>query len=294
MKVLIIGGRGYIGSKLQLFFEIRGVDVTVYGSRRQDYNDLSQEFIRSYDVIILLAGHSSVPSCNGDLKSPWNNNVRNFYNLIEKTSDDQKIIYASSSSVYGNTGNEPATENFLCSMYVNNYDLTKVVLDMAAASYINKGKQIVGLRFGTVNGVSPVIRRELLVNSMTYSAVTTGKIQITNADIIRPYLDIYELSRAVYTIIREDFIPGIYNLASGNMTIREYASVVSEMTDAEIVDNGTTQGVYNFSISSKKFEKTYSIEIQDNLRVLVEELVDNYVNKKSTLVTRNEYFNYEG
>ena len=41
-----------------------------FGSK-QDYDHLTREDLEQFDVVIVLAGHSSVPSCNGDLYSPW-------------------------------------------------------------------------------------------------------------------------------------------------------------------------------------------------------------------------------
>lgn len=293
MKVLILGGNGYIGSKLDFYLSIRGIETFTYGNRREDYNLLTSSYFEPFDVVILLAGHSSVPSCNGNLRSAWNNNVRNFTNLVEKI-PKKKLIYASSSSVYGTTQSFEATEDMVCSSYVNNYDLSKVVLDQFAQNFINMDRQIIGLRFGTVNGVSSIIRRELLVNSMTYSAVTNKKIVITNRHIFRPFLDIYDLCRAIYQILRTEFTSGIYNLVSDNMRIEDYAEIVSDITKAEIVDNGTTPGVYDFSISSNKFKTTFGFEFHGKVGIIVPELIDAYVNHKSTLVTRSEYFNYEG
>lgn len=292
MNVLILGGHGYIGSRLFNFLKEKGIDVDAYGSKTQDYNDLTSSYLNNFDFIVLLAGHSSVPSCNGDLKSPWNNNVRNFSNLIEKTNLKHKIIYASSSSVYGNTGDKPATENVICSSYVNNYDLTKTVLDHIAQNYIYSGKNIIGLRFGTVNGASPVIRTDLLINSMTYSAVNTGNIYITNRNIYRPFLDISDLINAIFSIINKNFVSGIYNLATENKKIIEYATIVSKFSKANIIDNGTTLGAYDFTISSEKFLKTFDFTLTGNVENLVNDLIYCYKTKSSKLVSRNEYFHY--
>jgi len=291
MNILIIGGFGYIGSHVSRYLTKQPFTVTCIGNRRNDYNDLSASTLNRYDTIILLAGHSSVQSCAGELRSPWNNNVRNFANLIEKLDKRVNVIYASSSSVYGDTKNVEGVETMNCTSYVNNYDLTKVVLDQVASNYINQGRNIVGLRFGTVNGPAQVTRRELLINSMTYSAVTTGTINIANRAIRRPFLDIRDLSRAVEAIVRTPKA-GIYNLATGNRTIEQYAAAVQQKTGAEIVDRGTTPGAYDFSISSAKFTSTYNFEFTGTVESIVERLIDTYQNNKSTLVTRLEYFEY--
>jgi len=158
MKTLIVGGEGYVGSYLSRYLNDNGIEVSTYGNRQNDYNLLSVDYLQKYEYVILLAGNSSVLSCAGELKSPWNNNVRNFSNLITKTHKKHKIIYASSSSVYGNKGEKIYNENDFSLDFVNNYDLTKISLDLVAKDRINAGRKILGFRFGTVNGGSPVLR----------------------------------------------------------------------------------------------------------------------------------------
>lgn len=294
MKVLIIGGRGYIGSYLSTHLTNQGVDVQIFGNRQQDYNLLGRIFLSHFTHIILLAGHSSVLRCNGPLESSWKNNVRNFKNLIDKTDNRQTIIYASSASVYGDKDTKPLyTEEDISIDYVNNYDLTKVSLDLLAMKYISDGRQIVGLRFGTVNGGSPVIRRDLMINSMVYSAINQGFITITNKHIKRPILSTRDLSRAIETIIKSNLKSGIFNLASFNSTVDSIAKIVGEHTKVEIIDNGNPPGAYNFAIDNTKFKVLGNFTYEDNLHSVVENVVECYKNKNPEIVIRNEYFEYD-
>ena len=57
MKVLIVGGRGYIGSYLFNHLLNQNVDVQIFGDRQQDYNLLGRIFLSAFTHIILLAGH---------------------------------------------------------------------------------------------------------------------------------------------------------------------------------------------------------------------------------------------
>lgn len=151
MRILIIGGEGYIGTYLNNHLISQGLDVQTFGNRKQDYNILGREFLSQFSHIVLLAGHSSVQCCLGSLDSPWKNNVRNFKNLVDKTDNRQTIIYASSASVYGaNDVKRLYTEEEISVDFVNNYDLTKVSLDLLAMKYMSEGRRLVGLRFGTV------------------------------------------------------------------------------------------------------------------------------------------------
>jgi nucleoside-diphosphate-sugar epimerase len=298
-KVLILGGNGYIGTYLTELLEEAKIDVTAYGSRTKDYNRLDASFISNFRTVILLAGHSSVQMCAGDLKSPWNNNVRNFDNLVQKLDEHQRLIYASSSSVYGNKGEKVYTEQDINLEFVNNYDLTKVSLDLLAQKYMSQGRDIIGLRFGTVNGGSPVIRRDLMLNSMMYSAMFRGNITVNNKHVRRPILSIKDLGRAIITILdaaTHGIAPSqnrIYNLASFNSTVEEMAGLVSDITGVKIVDTGTKPGVYDFETSTSKFEKHYGFKFLDTAESIILDIRDRYKMPRCEIVTRSEYFKYE-
>ena len=119
-KILLIGSAGYIGT--QLYSELQDYDVTcvdtcwfdepLHDCIKKDFNELSTEFIQSFDVVILLAGHSSVKMCEGEFTNAFSNNVTNFINLLGKLTKSQKFIYASSSSVYGSVGGKTVSERY--------------------------------------------------------------------------------------------------------------------------------------------------------------------------------------
>ena len=48
MSILIIGGSGYIGSRLVPHLRNFNHDVEVYGNRSNDYNKLTKEFLEPF------------------------------------------------------------------------------------------------------------------------------------------------------------------------------------------------------------------------------------------------------
>jgi nucleoside-diphosphate-sugar epimerase len=93
-NVLVIGGNGYVGSRLRQvlaqIYTVESVDCCWYNydeeSRRLDYHKLTADYLAKFDAVVLLAGHSSVASCVGPIQSPWLNNVTNFTDLVAKLS----------------------------------------------------------------------------------------------------------------------------------------------------------------------------------------------------------------
>jgi nucleoside-diphosphate-sugar epimerase len=291
MKILIIGGDGYIGSYLNqnLPYEITSIDIGWFNEKYSiicDYNSLSEEFISKFDTVILLAAHSSVKMCEGDYTYAFNNNVINFINLLNKIKNINKrikLIYASSSSVYGATGENIVDETYLSFIPHNNYDITKHVSDLYAEF---SGIEYYGLRFGTVNGYSPVMRTDIMINSMVTSAILNNKIDLYVKDTLRPILGIKDLTSAIVKIIEETKdLRGIYNLASFNSTSEKIAYSVSEIINkpvnekeaGDVIFNSKLQTKnYNFSINCEKFMKNFNFTFKETITTITKSIVENF------------------
>jgi len=160
---------------------------------------------------------------------------------------------------------------------INNYDLTKYSLDVQAEKFIKSGYNIIGLRFGTVNGWSPNIREELMINSMTKKAIRERCISINNKTIKRPILGIGDITRAVKEII-ENPKAGVYNLASFNDTVQSISDHIASSLDAFIEETINVSGVYDFNMSTDKFEKAYDFAFEESIETIIKELADNNKN----------------
>lgn len=283
-KTLIIGGCGYIGSSLFLHlkknnYKVDTVDLELFGNfinprnKKINYKSLSRDFLRNYQNIILLAGHSSVKMSENNMVKTFHNNVVNFVQLLDKI-EDQKFIYASSSSVYGGTKNllvDETIDKYTPSTY---YDLSKKEIDYYAHL---SSKNYFGLRLGTVCGYSPNLRTDVMINKMYEKALLNKEITIFNKSFYRPILGMNDFTRAISKILTADKDPGIYNLASFNMTIEEIAKIIAgKIKGTKINDTGSDDSYYNFSVSSEKFKKTFKFEFKDNIDTIFNSLKKNY------------------
>lgn len=284
MRVLIIGGCGYIGSAIQNFLEdkydVTTLDLEWFGNYniskntnvRKDFSEVDETFINSYDVIVHTAANSSVPLCK-DIHDSFENNVTKFLRLVSKIKKP-KFIYASSSCVYV-TSESPQKETDF-SMPTDGLTLSKTVIDMTMPLL---DVEFYGLRFGSVNGWSPNMRTDLMINSMTSSAKKTGKVIVTNGHAMRPIISTNDLARSVLAIIEnESDKRGIYNLASFNENILEIGRSVAEYTGAELVDNGNTS-TYNFTISSEKFTNTFNFKFEATPESIVRSILEKPYNE---------------
>lgn len=245
---LIVGGNGYIGTALRTVLEADVADAGWYGQPRQ------VDSMARHDWVMWLAAHASVWLCENDPLAAWVNNVAIFRAAVNALRDDQVLIYASTGSVYGSTDGD-AVEDMALGAPLTNYDMHKMVVDIVASKAIAEGKQVIGLRFGTLAGFSPHCRTDIMVNSMVWDAITMGCLSVSNRDKRRGLLFLPDLANAVQAILA-DPVPGIYNLASINTTVGHVADTVADLLEAEQIDSEHVNP-FSFGLSCAKFEATY-------------------------------------
>lgn len=280
-RTLILGSSGYIGSALNQYlksadnqFIVDGCDITAYLGTNfptflHDYDALDETVLEQYDAIVLLAGNSSVRSCEGSLNSVIDNNVTKFINLLNKLSrisnPNQILIYASSASVYGKAAKIESRETDRLPPPINHYDLTKQMIDNIAMMYSSKVKTY-GLRFGTVCGASPNMRWDTILNSMFKDMVINNFIRYTSGSHRRAILDINKLCRTISSIIHshDHIVPGIYNVFSFNSSISNIAQQAfyllssndPKFANAELLEiKSKSTSVYDFELSDEKFKR---------------------------------------
>lgn len=259
-KTLIIGGKGYIGSALQEHLpEADVIDI----EHKDDWN------IDGYDTIILLAGHSSMPMGRDDPDGAWENNVVRFKALLDKLTDDQRLIYMSSASVYNGIKSHP---DETCSEFhpMNMYDLTKYVIDQLA---LQSGKHTYGLRLCTVNGFAPVLRIDLMLNKMAEDAKNNGVVNVKNAFLTRPITGMQDVCRGIKAIVdSKGDHRGLYNFCSVNgKTVRDYADAIVHKFGGVVHDLGN-EPHYVYGADTAKFEDTYKFKFTETLDSIVDSL----------------------
>jgi len=287
-NILIIGGEGYIGSKLVDYlqqkskYKITIIDTDFYGSYSKNiqkvigkYQDLSLSFLNLFDIIILLAGQSSVSNSN-NLTSVMDNNIVNFACLLDNLTEKQKFIYISSSSVYGQINNKNVNEDEKLSLPYNLYDFSKQTIDQLASL---SNKHYYSLRLGIVNGFSRNLRNDMMINNMVFNAKKNNKIFVTNKNVNRAILGINDLCRVIEILINntDKTKSGIYNICSFNSTVNEISQIIQLRCNTSIDYNINTDELnFDFKIDSNKFKNTFNFEFKDTSETIIDNLNNNW------------------
>ena len=300
MNILIIGGCGYIGSRLYLYLVdkfdcVDTLDTEQFGNYvnkkniKKDFKNINPKDLQKYDVVIHLGGYSSVQLCTNNKSDAFTYNILEFYNLMRKLTNKQKFIYASSSSLYNGSDKE-TNEMYSYFKPTNIYDFSKFTIDgickVFSENCFGSGQHLnyYGLRFGTVCGYSPNWRTDLMINKMVYTALLEKQIIVTNPFIERPILGLNDLVRSIETIIYEDKPSGVYNIASFNTTILNIANQVGKFMKVPIKIMGENW-TYNFRMSTELFEQYFDFEFKDDINSIINDIL---LNKQNTNYKLND------
>jgi len=243
VKILVAGGAGYIGNVLVPMLQEHGYEVDVvdflwFGNSlppetkvtEKDLFDLRQEHMEGYDQVIFLAGLSNDPMAefNPALNFIQNGALPSYLAWLAKQAGVHRFIYASSCSVYGYTVNELYDEDSPVTCGYP-YGISKLEGERGVLQLGDDNFSTIALRQGTVNGYSPRMRFDLIVNTMFKCAIQDGLITVNNPAIWRPLLDVRDTSTAFLRAVQADTsISGPFNVAYDNYTVGQVADLVKD------------------------------------------------------------------
>lgn len=172
----------------------------------QDKENLFSLFDRErFDIVIHLAAQAGVRYSLINPDAYISSNILGFYNILEgsKRTDIQRLLYASSSSVYGNSLQSPFLESDLVDQPVSLYAATKKSNELMAHTYSHLyGIETVGLRFFTAYG--PWGRPDMAYFSFTKAILESRPISIFNeGNLLRDFTYIDDIALAVIKLMND-------------------------------------------------------------------------------------------
>jgi len=217
-KIFVTGGAGYIGSILIRMLLEDGYEVTLFDkfyfgkdsitSINADKNfkivegdirdrRLLEETIPGHDAVIHLAAIVGDPACaaDADLAVQVNFNATVTVAEIAKKSGIERFVFASTCSVYGANQDEVRETSELNPLSL--YAQSRLYGERGIVALAEGKFQPTILRFGTVYGLSPRMRFDLVVNYLTLKIFRENKMSIFGGDQWRPLVHVADIARAV-------------------------------------------------------------------------------------------------
>jgi nucleoside-diphosphate-sugar epimerase len=220
MRVLITGHNGYIGSVLAPLVRAAGHDVVgldtflfegaTFGqdrsqvdSLRMDLRDVEVDDLRGFDAVMHLAALSNDPL--GDVNPQITFDINHLGSVrlasLAKEAGVERLIFASSCSLYGVAGDEMLTEDAAFNP-ITPYGVSKVLFERDVAKLADDDFSPTFLRNSTAYGVSPRLRADVVVNNLVAIAYTTGEVVIqSDGTPWRPLVHIEDITRAFLAVL---------------------------------------------------------------------------------------------
>jgi len=170
----------------------------------EDGLKLNQLFkIYKFDFVINLAAQAGVRYSIDYPEAYIKSNIIGFYNILEACRNHavSNLLFASSSSVYGNNQKIPFSEHDIVDYPISLYAATKKTNELLAYTYSHLyGIKVIGLRFFTVYG--PWGRPDMAYYKFTESIIDGKPIQVYNhGDLERDFTYIDDIVEAIMGII---------------------------------------------------------------------------------------------
>lgn len=272
MNILVTGGAGYKGIVLTTKLLDKGYNVTVVDNFMYGYEPILHlakhkkltiikkdirngiDDLQKYDVILHLAGISGFPACASNPHSAQLINVEATRLLAKSISKNQMFINASTTSMYGKSG-EPCDENTVLDP-VSTYAHTKLEAEKILSGMDN----VVNLRFATVFGFAPKMRMDLMVNDFTYKAVKERVLVLFDSFAKRTFIHVDDAAECyLFTIDNFNKMKGgVYNAGSSkfNYSKADIAALIKKKIDYNIVNSELSdKDLRHFTVNFDKIEK---------------------------------------
>ena len=273
MKILVVGGAGYIGSHMVKRFQDTDHEVEILDNlstgfelNAQNYKlhicDLSNKDLvyqilkeNKYEVVMHFASYINVGESYSQPEKYYKNNVTNTLNLLDCMIDLKilNFIFSSTAAVYGEPQNIPITEAQKISP-VNPYGNTKAIVEKILKDYDEAyGLKYIALRYFNACGahidgtIGERHNPETHLIPLILQAASGRKKNFTihgddydtkDGTCIRDYIHVMDLAEA-HLLSLEDLIKTqnseIYNIGNNQgFSVKEIIKIAETVTNTKI------------------------------------------------------------
>lgn len=256
MKFVVTGGAGFIGSYIVKYLVDNGYQVIVVDnmfrgkltnlSRYEDKIDFHnldilnfeelRKLVKDSDGIFHQAALTSVPESFTQRDKYQNVNVNGTENIFKLGKEfGIKIVYASSSSIYGNPKSIPITENASRNP-INPYGKTKLEDEILAEQYSKLGVKIIGLRYFNVYGIGQTNDYAGVITKF-YEAIKADNPPIIFGDgtQVRDFISVEDVAKANLLSMQSSTDFAFLNIGTGIATsINDLANLMINLSEKSL------------------------------------------------------------
>ena len=280
-RVLVTGHRGYIGAVLvplllERGFEVAGCDTGLFDAcafegepvpvpdLARDIRQLVRADFEGFDAVIHLAGLSNDPlgSFRPAVTFAINCDAAVRVASLAREAGVARFLFASTCSVYGAAGEDWLSEDAPANP-VTPYAMSKYRAEAGIAALATEAFSPVYLRAGTVYGVSPRIRFDLVLNNLAAWTAATGQVFLkSDGSAWRPMMHVADVADAYARLLevpRSLVHDTVFNIGrtAENYQVRTLAErVVAQCPGARIVSApDAVADRRNYRVNCERYER---------------------------------------
>jgi len=244
MKVLVTGGRGFVGNYVCRLFEIEGHEVTVlsnlshpsgltdereiiYGDIRYAYD--VEQAVRDSDCVIHLAAKINVDRSREFSRPYFDVNVLGTYNVLEAVRKyGKKMIHASTSEALGGyvpIGDDEGQSELFPHQPENPYGTMKAAADMLCIGWYNSyGVDVTILRSFNISGIGQSYDKEGAFIPKVVKCVLDGKNPVIfgGGEQTRDYTWVGDVAKAYLLLAQGSYSGQTFHVGTGKETPIKY------------------------------------------------------------------------
>lgn len=305
MKVLVVGGAGYVGCILVRELIERGYAVKVFDRLyfgktglseieekleliAGDMREIPSHIFENVDAVMHLGGVSNDPTAEYNPKASFEMNTLATHALARQAKEKgiRRFVLASSCSVY-DLGASVSQGDFVFSEETQvqpcaAYSKSKFQAEQRVLSLVDDIFCPVILRMGTVFGFSPRMRYDLVVNTFVKDALSRGIIFLDyGGEMWRPMVDVRDVARAYISCLEANDTKvktQIFNVVYKNFRISELAVQCQKALEeigvrASIQSDYKHKAVRSYRVSGEKIEQQLFFQPRFSVEDSVKDMV---------------------
>ncbi len=292
-RILVTGGAGYIGSilvnrlldsgykvvildklmfgvdPLKNFLKTQRPNLSVIVGDVQNEDDVTRA-LEHADAVIHLAAIVGDPACAADTELAVNVNFNATVRLADmcKARKIKRFVFASTCSVYGVGKQDVLTEASEVNP-VSLYAETRLYGERGILSLADRHFQPVLLRLGTIFGLSPRMRFDIIVNYLTQKAIREKKISIFGGEQWRPLLHVADAARSFQAAMEsplEKVGNQIFNVALDNLQIKSIGEFIRKhIPEATVQQINKLADKRSYHVNFEKIEQAMNFKAERTL-----------------------------
>ena len=298
MHFAVTGGAGFVGSYLVKLLVKEGHKITVIDNLHKgkkenlasvinkikfqkidirDYQSL-EKILKDIDGVFHQAALTVVQDSFSSPEEYFDVNVHGTENIFKLANENKfKVVYASSSSVYGHKLETPITEDAERNP-ISPYGKTKLEDEYLVEKYSNLNTEIIGLRYFNIFGKGQTIEYAGVITKFL-DRINEGKSPIIFGDgsQIRDFIHVSDVVKANLMAMNSKSSNLIANIGTGNaISILELANMIINTSGLKIdtvfmeaLEGDIEKSLADISQAKKHFNWEPKIELQDWLKEIL-------------------------